>query len=259
MILRPEQGYLICTMPRSGSTLLCDLLSQTGVAGKPNSFFRPQSLADFAAEWDVPAPSLDDFDQSYIDAALTHGSANTGCFGMRIMWQNNVPDFIQRLGVLFPAAQTDLDRLQAAFGPLKFIHLARRDLVAEAVSYVIADQSGLWHRNADGSELERTRPPAEPDYDFDAIHAIYEEVSVGHGNWNSWFDGQNITPLQVAYEDLAQDPNDQLRRVLHFLGCDERKADGIRPGTARLSDARNADWAARFREEAGLAPAAPGT
>lgn len=254
MSLRPERGYFLCTMPRSGSTLLCDLLGQTGTAGRPNSFFRPQSMADFAACWGVPAQTLKVFDQSYINTVLDRGTAGTGCFGMRIMW-NNVPDLITRLGQLFPQAETDQERLQAAFGPLQFIHLFRRDKVAEAVSYAIAEQSGLWHRNADGTELERISPPAEPVYDAVHIHKTYQIVTEGSDAWQRWFDAQQITPFAQAYEDLADNPTGHLRKILQFLNIDPSKSDGITPGTARLADDRNAAWAARFRAEAGIAPA----
>jgi len=33
-------AYLICGTPRTGSTLLCDLLRATGIAGRPESYFR---------------------------------------------------------------------------------------------------------------------------------------------------------------------------------------------------------------------------
>jgi LPS sulfotransferase NodH len=118
-------------------------------------------MADFAREWGVCAQTIDAFDQSYVDTALSFGAAETGCFGMRIMW-NNVPPLIARLGQLYPSMASDHDLLQAALGPLKFIHLARADKVAEAVSLDIAEQSGLWHRNADGTERERTTNPAQP-------------------------------------------------------------------------------------------------
>src|SRR5688572_2189063 len=35
----PERSYLVCATPRSGSTLLCHLLDQTGVAGRPEEYF----------------------------------------------------------------------------------------------------------------------------------------------------------------------------------------------------------------------------
>src|SRR3954453_1014417 len=33
--VKPSLSYLICTTPRSGSTLLCEALENTGVAGRP--------------------------------------------------------------------------------------------------------------------------------------------------------------------------------------------------------------------------------
>jgi len=254
MILRPEQSYFLCTMPRSGSTLLCDLLAQTGVAGKPNSFFRPQSMADFAADWDIPAQTIAGFDRSYVETALTQGTAGTGCFGMRIMWHNLLP-LTARLMQVYAPSTTDLDCLQAAFGPLKFIQLARADKVAEAVSLDIAEQSGLWHRNADGSERERVAPAAEPVYDHARLRAAYQEVTVGTAAWKAWFAQHGINPLHISYEALAAAPTQQLRRVLAYLGADPDRATGIMPTTARLADPRNRAWADRFRAESGLAPA----
>lgn len=254
MILLPERSYFLCTMPRSGSTMLCDLLTQTGVAGKPNSFFRPQSMANFAARWDVPAQSLEAFDQDYINTAIDHGTAGTGCFGMRIMWTNNMPGLTKRLGTLFPSAGNDLDRLCAAFGPLKFIHLSRDDKVAEAVSLAMAAQTGLWHKNADGSERERITPHQDPIYDRDLIASEYAEVTAGDAAWRQWFTGQSISPCRVSYEELSADPAGNLAKVLDFLGQDPSAAKGIAPSTAKLATPLSQNWAARFRAEAGIAP-----
>ena len=38
------EAYVICTSPRSGSTLLCELIRHTGVAGSPGSLFHHPSL-----------------------------------------------------------------------------------------------------------------------------------------------------------------------------------------------------------------------
>ena len=241
-------------MPRSGSTLLCDLLRQTGVSGAPASFFRAQSMANFSADWGIPAQRLEDFDQSYIDSARQHGCAGGGRFGMRIMW-DNMPGLLARLTQIFRQAATDRARLELAFGPLQFIHLYRRDQVAEAVSYTIAEQTGLWHRHADGTERERVAPPAEPIYDAGQIRRNYDIVTKGHEDWLRWFAGENIDPHRLFYEDLADDLVAALRGVLRSLNLDPTKADHLRPGTARLADSRNAEWAARFRAETGLAPA----
>jgi len=42
-------AYLICGTPRTGSTLLCDLLPSSEIAGRPESYFRltdEQAFAD---------------------------------------------------------------------------------------------------------------------------------------------------------------------------------------------------------------------
>ena len=49
----PVTSYFICATPRSGSTLLCDLLARTGVAGNPESYFRRQSIPYWARELKV--------------------------------------------------------------------------------------------------------------------------------------------------------------------------------------------------------------
>src|SRR4051794_33551393 len=36
---RPTCSYLVCATPRSGSTLLCEALKSTGVAGVPEEYF----------------------------------------------------------------------------------------------------------------------------------------------------------------------------------------------------------------------------
>ena len=39
MGVTPERSYLVCATPRSGSTLVCRALSETGVAGRPEEYF----------------------------------------------------------------------------------------------------------------------------------------------------------------------------------------------------------------------------
>jgi LPS sulfotransferase NodH len=75
--------------------MLCDLLRRTGIAGAPESLFRPADIATYANEWGVTATDQS-WGRAYIDAACRHGRAGTGCFGMRIMWRD-MPGFLARL------------------------------------------------------------------------------------------------------------------------------------------------------------------
>src|ERR1700742_1370636 len=38
-LLQPERAFIVCSTQRSGSTLLCNLLASTGVAGDPQEYF----------------------------------------------------------------------------------------------------------------------------------------------------------------------------------------------------------------------------
>src|SRR3954465_5603909 len=55
-------SYLVCATQRSGSTLLCEALKSTGVAGRPEEFFeargrtgRPRTAAGYLREPGAPA------------------------------------------------------------------------------------------------------------------------------------------------------------------------------------------------------------
>src|ERR1700743_1469923 len=37
--MTPDRSYLVCATPRSGSTLVCHALGETGVAGRPEEYY----------------------------------------------------------------------------------------------------------------------------------------------------------------------------------------------------------------------------
>ncbi len=247
----PAAAYVLCSLPRSGTTLLCDLLAQTGVAGKPNSFFREKSLHSWAEHWALagdPDPARAAFSTRYMDAMRTEGRGGTDLFGMRLMGSDltYACDWLRRHYQGLPDQAALFD---AAFGPTAFIHLSRHDKLAEAVSYLRAEQSGLWHANTDGSDRERIAPVAAHGYDRAAIARRMEMLSALDARWGSWFADHDIIPLKLSYEVLAADPLGVLADVLRYLGLDPAHAARARPSLRRLSDATSANWIARFRAE----------
>ena len=241
-------AYIICATPRSGSTLLCDLLSGTGVAGHPRSFYRRQSLPDYLRAFGLAPGAGVDFERSYLEAVIAAGTGESGIFGLRMMWPS-MPELQTQLGRIFPDVADDAGRLAAAFGTPVYIHLQRQDRVAQAVSRLKAEQSGLWHRHADGSERERRKPVEAPRYDAAAIAGYLAEVEAHEAAWSGWFAAQRIAPIEISCEDLAAKPAATLRQILIALGRDGSLAGDAKPRTARLADAQSADWADRYRRE----------
>lgn len=248
-------SYVICTSPRSGSTLLCRLLAQTGVAGNPESYFHRPSISawldDLELTPDASVPERDVLDTIF-QAAIGEGSLGTGIFGLRLQ-RHSFDFFTQKLAVLHPGLSNDADRFNAAFGRTAFVHLSRRDKVEQAVSYVKAQQTGLWHVAPDGSELERLAPPQEPVYDADKLRMHLDELTAYERDWEQWFEIEEIEPLRITYETLSDDPLEILRKVLDHLGLDRQVASGVKPGVAKLADATSRDWALRFRSEHNVA------
>lgn len=228
--------------------MLCDLLARTGTAGLPQSYFRPGSIAQFARRWGVPGGSSAQWGQEYVDAVVAHGSGGTGCFGMRIMWSDMLP-VLARLHALRPCDRPDAELLRSTLGVGRFVHLSREDRVAQAVSLVLAEQTGLWHRHADGSERQRTHSPRPPRYDHDRIAAavrLLDEEALG---WSAWFDAHGIAPLTITYEALVADTPEILGRVLRHLGADVSPATTTEPSTSQIATELNDEWSTRFRRE----------
>lgn len=243
------QSYIICTSPRSGSTLLCHLLRQTGMAGCPESYFHAPSLAEWLAYYGLASDTFEtstDATRAVFSAAVERGKGGTDVFGLRLQ-RHSFDFFAAQLGRLYPERPDDKSRLEAAFGKTLFLHLTRKDKLEQAISYVKARQSGLWHRAPDGTELERLSEPQELVYDHGALSRQRDMFRQMDQEWHNWFAARDIEPLTITYEALAADPPAALSRVLSALGVEHDPDTAYETPVAKLADATNRDWAARFR------------
>jgi LPS sulfotransferase NodH len=237
-------SYIICTSPRSGSTLLCKLLENSGVAGVPASYFHQASVADWAAGVGMPKTTPL---HAIMDKVKNLGQGSGALFGLRLQ-RHSFAFFCKQLEVLQLKHATDAARLQAEFGTVRYIHLTREDKVEQAVSFVKAQQSGLWHKAPDGREIERLAPHSPPVFDVDAIGAKHAEFQAADAAWLAWFDAQNIAPLTITYGSLAADPRGALSQILQDLGCPAHAAQNTEVPTARLADETSREWIRRFAE-----------
>ncbi len=242
------QSYVICTSPRSGSTLLCSLLAATGRAGDPDSHFHTPSRAAWLKNYDLKAEAFADeraLLTALFDAGRAAGSGDTALFGLRLQ-RESAPYFFQQLALLHPEVPSDRDRFRTTFGETFFIHLTRGDKLGQAISLIKAMQTGLWHKAPDGTELERLSEPQDPEYDAGKIAHHLAELTGFDKAWMTWFADEGIDPLRVSYEELSADPSAVLARILEGLELDSAIAQAVRPGVAKLSDATSQEWRRRF-------------
>lgn len=249
--MKKFQSYVICTSPRSGSTLLCQLLREVGDAGLPDSHFHAASLERWLGSYGLGKDAFNTEKESLkavFQAAVERGKGAGQVFGLRLQ-RHSFAYFSEQLSLLYPSLAGDRSRIESAFGPTLFVHLTRENKLDQAISYVKAQQSGLWHRAPDGTELERQSAPKELVYDAPAIAAQMALSKRMDAEWDAWFHQEQIVPLRVGYDALSADPYGTLNTVLRRLGLDKRpRVEGV-PPVAKLADAINHEWAQRFRSE----------
>ena len=155
-------SYLVCATQRSGSTLLCELLKGTEVAGVPDEFFEacapPVCLVSLAStSRSRPGrhrrplgadrsgrPELPGEFAGWFSYVLQRGTTRNGVFGAKMMW-NYFDDFRARIAAL-PGLEdlTFNEALEEVFPRLRIIFVRRRDKVAQAVSLWKAIQTQQW-------------------------------------------------------------------------------------------------------------------
>ena len=140
-------SYLICTTPRTGSTLLCGLMASTKVAGQPESYFRQPDEQSWAARWDIARTSDGFFEYSeFVRAAVAAVRTENGVFAAKFKWET-LDYLVDRLVTVYPAPpRGDFDLLHQAFGHTGFIFLHHDDVLAQVVSWHRAVQTNVWHQ-----------------------------------------------------------------------------------------------------------------
>jgi LPS sulfotransferase NodH len=228
---------------------LCGLLADTGLAGNPDSFFRCESFLWWANYLNISVSDWKteyEFDQAYLSTVKEYGSNRTPIFGMRLMWES-VADLSIRLEKFYPGLSSDCARFKSAFGRPLYLHLSRENKVAQAISRLRAEQTGLWHKFSDGTERERLKSGREPAYDARVLSRLLATLEKHDAAWSTWFTQQNLEPLCITYETLSSEPQVVLASVLCALDLDPTIAESVRPRSAKMADSKSQEWATRFR------------
>jgi LPS sulfotransferase NodH len=273
--MKPMLSYLACATPRSGSTLLCQELAKTGLAGRPQEYFealrrsgvprRPHEYFDPERHPNIverlafhemfegaPKPNPlwhpDTYDQ-YLEWALDEGTTPNGVFGAKLMW-GYLGDFAELLrGIDGMAGRSLPDLLSRAFPGLRYVQITRRDKVRQAVSLWKAVQTQAWQRDAGASDDGHDGRVLEPVFSFRAINYLMRQLTAHDASWDAYFLGLGYEPLKVTYEELAESTEDVVHSVLEHLGI-AAPAD-LQIGPPRLSvqaDEVSELWVARVLE-----------
>jgi LPS sulfotransferase NodH len=237
--MKPKLSYTIWFTQRTGSTLLCQALEGTGIAGVPNEWF-----------WHWLRDQPKDDPREFQRRLWESGSTANGVFGLKHSFHE--PQFSQLIELFrkFPGCpDLETNRVKVwehALPHHRHIFMTRRNKVRLAVSWWKAIKTQEWHRQAGVPAKSIDLSDA---YDFDAIHHLYDECTMREAAIQEFFSEGNIVPLNVVYEDFIQEYEKTVRKVLEFLELDTINVKIPSPSLARTADATSHEWVGRFHEE----------
>ena len=241
----PKRSYTIWFSQRNGSTLLCEGLAATGVAGKPGEHLLLPPETSLLEQYEAE-------DHRSLQRRLwQRGLTDNGVFGIKCNAPRKEDDAIMRelarMVGLAPSAG-NVQIWEKAFPNGKHIFLTRRHKLRQAVSWWKAIVTNEWHRR---SGQQRNYDPAaiRERYDFAALRHLLLEISLRESKIQAFLDEGAIVPLTVAYEDLIREYETTIRRVIDFLDIDAADYEVTPPALLRQADALSDEWTERFRRE----------
>lgn len=240
--MEPHTSYLICATPRIGSTLLCEALDNTGIAGHPKEYFEAlketglpmgpkeyfetlgnrsvlQLLGDYSRLEDMYGePTFWDGEgyARYLTTVLDEGTTPNGVFGAKMMW-GYFGDFIENMRQIPTYGEMAVpDIMATAFPNLHYVHMVRRDKVRQAVSLWKAIQTWTWRQDEPGVPAEQ-QVHRELVFHFEAIDHLVQCISEQDAAWERYFAECGVQPFTVVYEDLAQAYEQTALNILEYL------------------------------------------
>ena len=215
---KPKKGYVIFAEHRSGSTLLCEMLLSTGSLGCPDEVFRNNELS-------VDIEKNPDLFSEILESVTTRN----GIYGLKVF--SNQFDITMKT-----------KWLESLENPV-FIYLERRDILAQAISFVKAIQTNQYFSTQ--AVEGRVR------YDAKLIASNLARIADAGARWRRYFARNGISPIWLVYEEMIEDPDRAVAQIAKALGVE---CPILRPERLSLSiqrDELNAEWRRRFVEEKG--------
>lgn len=236
--MQPHTSYLVCGTPRSGSSLLCEALTNSTIAGKPKEYYLPRNEAMEQEQWGTPTYA------AYLAETITRGTTANGVFGAKMMW-GYFDLFIKKVREL-PANKETASiphLLETVFPNLHYIWIKRRDKVRQAVSHAKARQTDIWKITP---ELV-PQPANMATFSFEQIDFMVHELEAQDKAWQKYFTSNSIKPFVVLYEDFVLNYEETAIQILKYLKLPGAKDIQFAPRLMKKqADEESEQWVQRY-------------
>ena len=229
-----EQLLIIASQPRCGSHMLGQMLQSDGRFGVPLEYFH---LRHFGA-WEQRL--REETGKNEVSASMVLSklrqvrTSHSGIMSIKAHWSQFEP-------MLDTAIAPQLKQA-------KFVILERRDKLAQAISYVIADQTNQW--------VSEHQAVSEPVYNRELINARLARIDQQIAGWLEFLTSNSLCYMTVIYEDLVSQPQKTINDIAAFMGLKKIYTGKKMPEipTSRQANAINDRWKSLFESGADTDP-----
>jgi len=233
----PDRTVILCSHPRSGSTLLGETIHAAGGLGCPLEYLHRGFRPSFATRWDAHDLA------AFVEAMHRHRTDVSGVFSIKLFWRDVEEVTAEAGGPAAGDPAVGVDGMLDVLGPVlpnpTYVLLTRRDRVRQAVSAFMARETSSFRA------LPGAVPPPEREvvYDYQAIRRQLAAADASNARWLGFFSAAGIEPYRVEYEELASDYEGTASAVLAHLG---RPVMPSAPRLRRQSTAQSEEFVLRF-------------
>lgn len=238
-----HRSLLLCSSPRSGSTLLADALHRSRRLGCPTEYFdQTAAFAECSSRWGTTSM------ESYVAALHRFRVTDDGLLSAKIHWfqlqwlcRQLAPSLVVGEG----AYATERAVLEVAFPGCRYVRVTRRDRDRQAVSWAIADQLNRWVQD----DPRSTKTSADFVYDFAAIDRLRHRLDEHEARWDALLATLGVDVVSVVYEELLRSYPETVAAVAAHADVDLAPDDVPPPRLERQSDERSEQVLALYRRD----------
>jgi trehalose 2-sulfotransferase len=222
-------GLFLCFTNRCGSTLVAAEASSLGFCGNPNSHLNYEFFnSDFVVEF-CENNSITTF-QQYIEAIYEEFHSTLDIFFTKGSLDQLV--WMKRSGVI-----------GVALPHYYYIRVVRRDLVRQAVSLLIAEQTKQW------TIFHASLKPDALCYDHQKIAGTIAHIAKITADTDVYFSLLDVQPAYFIYEEIVTDLAQVSQKLQCLTGIVPRPRVPQTLDVKIQADSLKLEWAQRFRNE----------
>ncbi|GLR68883.1 hypothetical protein GCM10010909_35650 [Acidocella aquatica] len=217
----PGKFLFLCFTNRCGSNYLAHLLATTGAFNEAGEFFNAETVLEHSRPRGLRSLGAYFATLYHLLPHERHIAAKAG---------------VDQLAMLADAGILD------ALGPrAQFVLMERQDRLGQAVSRVIAMQTGRF-TTAQAANV----PDDDLVYSRAAIAGELEKIALANALFYAFFAANGIAPVHTTYEDVLGAPAPVMARIAAAMGDDALMARPEQVQISRQANAVNQQWRLRY-------------